>query len=856
MSNVSEVRYLLVIADQKSRRIVPLTDNTYSIGRDPHSNILLYDRQVSRHHATLLKINDIKHDQPCYRIIDGNLKGKKSTNGIAVNGKYCLSHDLAPGDLIRFGNQSQANYHIIADSCELALLKESDSNPQDVETCLPLDDLPSENHVASLDEIFLEDEEEDDQPKTMTFGNREKNKDSEPFKNQASLADSNPNPIIELDFQGQITYLNAAAKIKFPDLIKLQALHPILQNLIGKRTPKEGTSFVREIQFEQSFFEQHIHYLKESECLRSYLFEITKYRKREVKLTAGKDRYRFFFEQSTEGILVINPDTKHIIEANQAYCQLLGYSSAEIIGCNLYQLLETERDSFNEALAKITPDNPYMIRESFHRHQNGSLLAVAGQISLTSYQGQEVLCLNVRDIRDQKQAEEELQYQLLHDPLTNLPNREFFKQQLGVALAHAQRHEHLLAVIFIDIDSFTHINNTLGHSLGDKVLQSFAARLSSCIRAGDTVTRWGSDEFVLLLPQIKNTEDTVKLTQRIFDTLQRPFVLDEHRLQIKCSIGIAIYPQDGDNAEGLLKNADTALYRTKEQGKNHYQFYSPHLTAEAELLLRLESLLHHALEKKQFFLQYQPQLQYKTGKIVGMEALLRWETPAFGLIMPQKFLPLAVKTNLILHLSKWVLKTACEQNLSWQKNGLPPIPVTVNLSAREFQQPHLATVVASILDETGLDPQWLELELTELTLRQNLNLARKTLQDLQNLGVRIALDDFGRGFSSLGYLKQFSFRTLKLHQDFIRDLRGTSEELGLISAILAIGKGFNMRVVGEGVETSEQLKILQDLNCTEIQGYWFSRPLPSKEATELLSKIARNNYIDSANFMSLPMMDG
>ncbi|MDJ0732151.1 MAG: PAS domain-containing protein, partial [Crocosphaera sp.] len=343
MSNVSEVRYLLVIADQKSRRIVPLTDNTYSIGRDPHSNILLYDRQVSRHHATLLKINDIKHDQPCYRIIDGNLKGKKSTNGIAVNGKYCLSHDLAPGDLIRFGNQSQANYHIIADSCELALLKESDSNPQDVETCLPLDDLPSENHVASLDEIFLEDEEEDDQPKTMTFGNREKNKDSEPFKNQASLADSNPNPIIELDFQGQITYLNAAAKIKFPDLIKLQALHPILQNLIGKRTPKEGTSFVREIQFEQSFFEQHIHYLKESECLRSYLFEITKYRKREVKLTAGKDRYRFFFEQSTEGILVINPDTKHIIEANQAYCQLLGYSSAEIIGCNLYQLLETER---------------------------------------------------------------------------------------------------------------------------------------------------------------------------------------------------------------------------------------------------------------------------------------------------------------------------------------------------------------------------------------------------------------------------------------------------------------------------------------------------------------------------------
>ncbi|WP_048753664.1 EAL domain-containing protein, partial [Crocosphaera watsonii] len=839
MNNLSEVRHLLVIADQKSRRIVPLTDNTYSIGRDPNSNILLYDRQVSRHHATILKIDDNtgNNDQPCYRIIDGNLQGKKSTNGIAVNGKQSLSHDLAPGDLIRFGNQCQANYHMIADSSELALLEGSGDSNKEINTSLPLEELLSENKIASLDEIFLEDEEEDaEQVQTMSFKKREKKTESESLKNQVSLADANPNPIIEVDFQGQIVYLNAAAKIKFPDLNKLQALHPILQNLVGERTPKEGTSFVREIQIENSFFEQHIHYLKESECLRSYLFEITKYRKREIKLTTGKDRYRFFFEQSTEGILVINPDTKHIIEANQAYCKLLGYSSAEIIGCNLYQLLEIERESFNQILEQITPDNPYIIRESFHRHQNGSLLAVAGKINLTNYQRQEVLCLVVRDIRDRKQAEEELQYQLLHDPLTNLPNRQLFKQQLATALAHAKRHEHLMAVIFIDIDSFTHINNTLGHSLGDKVLQSFAKRLSSCIRAGDMVNRWGSDEFVVLLPQIKNTEDTVKLAQRIFEILQRPLILGKHRLQIKCSIGIAIYPQDGDNAEGLLKNADTALYRTKEQGKNHYQFYSPHLTAEAEILMRLESLLHQALEKKQFFLEYQPQLEYKTGKIVGMEALLRWENPAFGVIMPQKFLPLAAKTNLILHLSKWVLKTACEQNLSWQKDNLPPIPVTVNLSAKEFQQPHLATVVASILDETGLDPQWLELEITELTLRQNLNLARKTLQDLQNLGVRIALDDFGCGFSSLGYLKQFSFRTLKLHQDFVRDLRGTSEELGLISAILAIGKGFNMRVVAEGVETSEQLKILEDLDCREIQGYWFSHPLPTKEATELLSK--------------------
>ena len=845
MSNASEVRHLLVIADQKSRRIVSLTDDTYSIGRDPHSNILLYDRQVSRHHATLLQVNDDNSEQTCYRIIDGNLQGKKSTNGIAINGQYCVSHELVPGDLICFGNHSQANYHIIANSAELDLLKDGDEDTQLPDNFINDNGEDEENNIESFNNFVSEDEEE--QPKTMAFA-----KES---KNQVSLADSNPNPIIEIDFDGKITYLNTAAKIKFPDLIQLQISHPILENLLSKNTPKEGTSFVREINFEQRYFEQHVHYLKENECLKTYLFEVTKYRKREAKLSAGKNRYRFFFEQAQEGILVIDPQTKHIIETNQAYCQLSGYSMAEIIGSSIYQLLETERDSFNEKLELITPDDPYIIKESFHRHSNGSLLAIGGQINLTTYQGKDVFCLIIRDIRDRKQAEEELQYKLLHDPLTNLPNRDLFKEQLEVALAHAQRYEHLLAVIFIDIDSFTHINNTLGHSLGDRLLKSFGERLSSCIRSGDIVTRWGSDEFILLLPQIKNTEDTVKLAQRIFDTLQHPFMLDSHRLQIKCSIGIAIYPQDGETEEQLLKNADTALHRTKEQGCNHYQFYSPHLTAEAELLLRLENLLHQALEKKQFSIHYQPQLQYKTGKIVGMEALLRWETPAFGMIMPQKFLPLAAKTNLILHLSKWVLQTACEQNLSWQKGGLPPIPISVNLSAKEFQQPHLATIVASILDETGLDPQWLELELTELTLRQNLNLARKTLQDLQNLGVRIALDDFGRGFSSLGYIKQFSFRTIKLHQDFIRDLRGTSEELGLISAILAIGKGFNMRIVAEGVETAEQLDLLQSLECKEIQGYWFSRPLPRKEATKLLSKVASNNHLDSSNFLSLPIIN-
>lgn len=553
MNNLSEVRHLLVIADQKSRRIVPLTDNTYSIGRDPNSNILLYDRQVSRHHATILKIDDNtgNNDQPCYRIIDGNLQGKKSTNGIAVNGKQSLSHDLAPGDLIRFGNQCQANYHMIADSSELALLEGSGDSNKEINTSLPLEELLSENKIASLDEIFLEDEEEDaEQVQTMSFKKREKKTESESLKNQVSLADANPNPIIEVDFQGQIVYLNAAAKIKFPDLNKLQALHPILQNLVGERTPKEGTSFVREIQIENSFFEQHIHYLKESECLRSYLFEITKYRKREIKLTTGKDRYRLY---------------------------------------------------------------------------------------------------------------------------------------------------------------------------------------------------------------------------------------------VKTSIGIAIYPQDGEDGETLLKNADAALYRAKERGRNHYRFYSSTMTSKASLLLKLENLLYQALEEESLSLHYQPQLNLTNNKVSGMEALLRWYHPEFGNVSPLKLIPLAEKTDLIISISLWVLKTACLQNKAWQKRGFSPIPIAVNLSPKQFQQPNLVDIVAQVLEDTALEPHLLDLEITETAMMQNIDSSRETLQNLRELGVQVSLDDFGTGYSSLGYLQKFPVTTLKIDQSFIQTLQANSGNTAIISAIIALG---------------------------------------------------------------------
>jgi EAL domain-containing protein (putative c-di-GMP-specific phosphodiesterase class I) len=354
------------------------------------------------------------------------------------------------------------------------------------------------------------------------------------------------------------------------------------------------------------------------------------------------------------------------------------------------------------------------------------------------------------------------------------------------------------------------------------------------VRGGDTVARWGSDEFTILLPRIRNTEDTVKLAGRIFDTLKQPFIVEQHYLQLKTSIGIAIYPEDGEDKEILLRNADVALCRTKEQGRNHYQFYTPHLSEEAELFLKLETLLHQALEKQEFSLHYQPQVKISTGEVSGIETLLRWHHPRLGAIAPSKFLPLAEKTDLIITIGKWVLNNACQQALSWQKEGFKPVPIGVNLSNCEFAQPNLVESIARTLEKTGLDPQWLELEITEKTLRQNLHSARQIFQDLQSLGVRIALDDFGTGYSALGYLKQFSFRTLKLDQIFIRDLRGSSQEKAIISAAIALGMGFNFRIVAEGVETQEQVNFLHSLGCEEAQGYHYSRPLNAEATRQFL----------------------
>jgi diguanylate cyclase (GGDEF)-like protein len=438
--------------------------------------------------------------------------------------------------------------------------------------------------------------------------------------------------------------------------------------------------------------------------------------------------------------------------------------------------------------------------------------------------------------RDRERAQATVEHQAHYDLLTNLPNRTTFRDRLTVALAQAGRNHKMLAVLFVDLDRFKTIVDTLGHTIGDQILRSVAERLGASLEAGDTLARLGGDEFVILLPQINRADRAVRLAQRILEAIKPPFHFDDHELHITMSIGITLYPYDGEDVDTLLKNADTALYRAKEQGRNNYQLYTPAMNARAFERLALENSLRKALERKEFSLYYQPQLNMRTGGIVGTEAVLRWQHPDLGIVYPSEFISIAEETGLIAPLGEWVIRTACVQNQAWQKEGLPPMTMAVNLSARQFQQQDLVQNVARILKETDLDPRWLEMEITEGIAMQNADYTNVLLRGLKDMGVRVALDDFGTGYSSLSYLKKFPIDTLKIDQSFVRDLTTDPNDAAIANAVIVLAHSLKLKVVAEGVETREQEAFLRDHQCDTYQGFLFSAPLPADSFEMLLRK--------------------
>ncbi len=442
-----------------------------------------------------------------------------------------------------------------------------------------------------------------------------------------------------------------------------------------------------------------------------------------------------------------------------------------------------------------------------------------------------------RDVTAHKLAEAKINHHQLHDILTNLPNRICFSENLEKILIQAKQRNEKIAVCFLDLDRFKRINDTLGHAIGDILIQRVSQRLKTCLRDCDIIARWGGDEFTLLLPKIQNQEELKNIAERILSVLTVGFEIDNNHLYISASMGIAIYPYHGENEETLIKHADAALYKAKFEGRNNYQFYHPAINSQASELLILENSLHSALEKEEFNVFYQPQVNIITGEISKMEALLRWRHPQLGLISPDKFIPITEENGLIVPIGEWVLKTACQQNKIWQETlGLPNLSVAVNLSVRQFQQSNLVSTVKQILEETDMHPHCLELEITESLAAHNIDFTKSVLNELHDIGVSISIDDFGTGYCSLSYLQKFPINSLKIDKSFVSDLVNSKSDTTITRTIIALAQGLNLSVVAEGVETEEQRNLLRMLECEVMQGYLFSPPVSSDEATKLLKR--------------------
>lgn len=537
---------------------------------------------------------------------------------------------------------------------------------------------------------------------------------------------------------------------------------------------------------------------------------------------------------------------------NDAYLKAFGKQHEEIIGHTLADLygkeffLSHQKKPFDKALAG--QETGY--ETWFDLPSTGRRYMV---IDYTPYYEDNIVTgviVSAHDITERKKNEEieriheeKIEHLAYHDVLTNLPNRALFMDRLGQVLAQGGRENIQAAVLFADLDRFKTINDTLGHVVGDELLRHVATRLREVLREGDTVARLGGDEFVILLPRIQNARDAAQVATKSVAIMSVPFSVHGHELHVSTSLGVSLYPRDGEDAETLLKHADTALYQAKNLGRNQYQFFNPSMNAQAHERLLLENNLRKALERDEFLLHYQPQIDLKTNRITGIEALIRWNHPEMGIIMPQDFIPIAEETGMINDIAEWVLNAACREVSAWQKAGRPGsnVRVAVNLSTRQLQLVGLPDMVNSILKKAELAPEFLELEITESTLMANPDNAIKILSEFHEMGIHITVDDFGTGYSSLAYLKRLPIDRIKVDKSFVRDIPGDPNDVAIVQAILAIAQQLDMHVLAEGVETEVQRSFMLEHGCEEAQGYLFSQPLAAEDCIRFLEQAVTRN---------------
>jgi diguanylate cyclase (GGDEF)-like protein/PAS domain S-box-containing protein len=544
-------------------------------------------------------------------------------------------------------------------------------------------------------------------------------------------------------------------------------------------------------------------------------------------------------ENAGEGIVVYDHDLRYKV-FNRFMEELTGLRPEDVIGRHALDIFPHLREQHVDELIRralggesvSSPDIFYYIPNSDRRGWVSGVYRphydakgnVAGVIGL------------VRDITERKAAEQQIEYQAYHDALTGLANRRLFQEHLTLALALAQRRQRLVAVLFLDLDHFKIVNDSLGHSVGDALLKAVAMRLKGAVREGDTVARVGGDEFTIVLQELATRDDAAVVAEKVLHTIAEPVEILGNRLYVTTSIGITLFPDDGNDAETLLKNADNAMYRAKAEGRNTYQMSTQELNRSTHERMTLENGLHLAMERQEFEIFYQPQVDIRSMKIVGMEALLRWRHPERGLVTPAGFMEVAEDRGFIVVIGDWVLRTACREARRFRDRGFPEFRVAVNISPRQFRDQTLISTVESALAESGLNPRCLEIEITESVAMENVELTLTLLTRLRQIGVAIAIDDFGTGHSSLNYLKRFPIDALKIDRAFVEDLPDRFEDAAIVRAVIQLAHGLNLRVVAEGVETAEQLAFLRAHGCHEVQGYYFSYPLPAAEFAELFDR--------------------
>ncbi|OOY96981.1 hypothetical protein BOW22_11360 [Solemya velum gill symbiont] len=566
-----------------------------------------------------------------------------------------------------------------------------------------------------------------------------------------------------------------------------------------------------------------------------------------VRASAEMERLRYeselrraagVFENTTEGVVITDTSVK-IIAVNKAFCEISGYSEEEVIGENPRMWKSEQHDeSFYQTIWASLRETGRWQGEIWNHRKNGDVYPAWMTIdTIRDEKGQLDQFVSVySDISAIKESEERLQFLAHHDPLTKLPNRLLFSARLEHALQHAHRQNELVAVMFLDLDNFKQINDGLGHPVGDKVLQKVARRLSAIMRDEDTVARMGGDEFALVLGDISDSMGASQVASKVLSVFEAPLEIDHHRLYVTSTLGISLYPSDGENVATLLKNADTAMYHAKEEGKNQFCFYTDDLNSEALEKLNLENDLREALNNDEFEVYYQPQYELSSGRLTGAEALIRWNHKELGLVPPDEFIPMAESNGLIIPIGRWIMKQACSQVKTWQEAGFDIDRIGVNVAGQQIQNSDIVETVKDVLKETKLEPACLELEITESFIMQQAEKAISTLEELRKIGVALAIDDFGTGYSSLSYLKRLPIDRLKIDRSFIKDIPYDSDGVAITKAIIALGKSMQLNVIAEGIETDEQHDFLTEKGCDEVQGYLYSRPLNAQEIEEIFQK--------------------